>query len=100
MVHDPARPRGPATVPNSYILTVAQDASFFDMVKEVDALIKSEGREKDVKWSNKFTEIGVAMLKCDDEFAAKLKQLPYVGAVEKENFVYPAKKKSPGGPRI
>ncbi|MBL8711357.1 MAG: hypothetical protein JNM12_00540 [Alphaproteobacteria bacterium] len=100
MVHDPARPRGPATVPNSYVITAAQDANFFDMVAEVDKLIKAEGREADVKWGNKFTMIGVAMLTCDDAFAAKIKTLPYVGGVEKENHVYPAKKKSPGGPRI
>lgn len=100
MVYDPGRPRGPATVPNSYVLTTAQDASFFDMVAEVDKLIKAEGRQADVKWGNKFTEIGVAMLTCDDAFAAKVKTLPYVGSIDKEHNAYPARKKSPGGPRI
>ncbi|HYD17721.1 MAG TPA: hypothetical protein VEF76_04495 [Patescibacteria group bacterium] len=99
MVYDPSRPKGPATVPNSYILTAAKDDGFDDMVRAVDALIKSEGRESDVQWTSQLTFIGVGVIKCDDAFAAKLKTLPSVGSVEKENFVYPAKKK-PGGPRL
>ena len=99
MVFDPKRPKGPTTVPNSYILTTAADANFHDMVKEVDALVKKEGREKDVTWGNKMSTIGVAMLKCDDAFAAKVKALPYVGSVEKEHIAHIQKKKH-GGPSL
>lgn len=97
MVYRPGKPRGPSTVPNSYILTTAADASFNDMVKEVDALIKKEGREKDVQWGNKMANIGVANLHCDAEFAAKVKTLPHVGSVEQEHRLYPAKKRPGSG---
>lgn len=99
MVYEPGRRKGPTTVPNSYILTTAADASFFDMVREVEALIKREGREGDVQFKNKMTAIGVAVLQCDDAFAEKVKGLPLVGSIEKEHIVH-AQKKRPGGPRI
>lgn len=49
-----------------------------------------------MKWSNKFTEIGAAMLKCDDEFAAKLKQAALCrgGREKKTSCIRP--RKSPG----
>lgn len=100
MVYDPKRPRGPSTVPNSYILTTTVDANFYDMIKEVDALIKKEGREKDVQWGNKMEAIGVALLHCDAEFAAKVKSLAHVGSIEPEHRMHIQKKKKFGGPSI
>lgn len=97
MVFKPGQPRGPATVPNSFIVSVAADANFNDMVSEIDALIKKEGREKDVTWGNKMASIGVGVLNCDDDFAAKVKKLPYVGAIEPNHRVYIQKNK-PRGP--
>lgn len=97
MVYDPKRPRGPATEPKSYIVSVAADANFNDMVSEIDALIKREGRGNDVSWANKMVNIGVGVLNCDDDFAAKVKNLPYVGAVEPNHRLYIQKNK-PRGP--
>jgi hypothetical protein len=99
MVYEPGKRKGPSVVKDSYILTTAADASFFDMVKEVEGLIKKEGKEGEFQIKNKMTAIGLVFIHCDADFAEKLKHLPYVGSVEQEHIAY-AQKKRPGGPGI
>jgi hypothetical protein len=99
MVYEPGKHQSGRPIANSYVLTTAQDASFYDMVKEVEALIKKEGREGDVSFTNKMVAIGTAFLHCDAAFAEKVKHLPYVGSVNQEHTVH-AQQKRPGGPAI
>lgn len=89
MVFNPkSRPQGPTAVPNSYILVSSKPDNFDDMVKEVDALIKSEGRENDVKWTSQLSTIGIGIVNCDKAFADLLKKLPTVGSVEPEHTAH------------
>jgi hypothetical protein len=97
MVYEPGKHHATGPIANSYILTTAKDANFYDMVREVEALIKKEGRESEFKFTSKMAAIGTAALHCDAAFAEKVKHLPYVGSVSQDNTVH-AQKKRPGPP--
>ena len=89
MVFNPkSRPPRPNTIPDSYILVSSKPDNFDDMVKEVDALIKADGRENDVKWTSQLSTIGIGIIHCDKAFAEKLKKLPTVGSVEPEHTAH------------
>ena len=106
MVYEPGKHRSARPIANSYILTTAQDANFYDMVREVDALIKKESRESEFGFTNKMVAIGTACLHCDAAFAEQVKHLPYVGSIRQERTVHIQKmrpggqKTRPGGPAL
>lgn len=86
MVYDPSRPPSPpSTVPNSFVLVSSRPDNFDDMVRDVDVLIRSEGRSKDVQWAEKLRAVSIAIIHCDADFAVKIRKLPSVGSVEPEH---------------
>ena len=91
MVH-PFNPKTPMTVPNSYVVTAKGD--FTALLDEVAGLAAREGNF-DIKCDGR-PDINTLFIKCDSDFAEKLKELPHVGCVESARRIIYMNKPAPG----
>jgi hypothetical protein len=80
-------------VPNSYIVMKADSADVDAMVRDIEALIKSEKKESDFRIVGKSSGLGAVLLECDADFVAKLRWLRSVEDVEQNVTVSPGIKR-------
>lgn len=117
MVYKPGQKPRPKFIPERYNVTAniegkpvtdngisktfsaaAMKKSTNKMVADIEALIKTEGRDpKKVCVRGSIEKYGIAEVECDAAFAEKMKALPSVKTVAKSVAYYKANR--PGGPR-
>jgi hypothetical protein len=108
MVYRPGHPRGPSHDPNKWIVRTKDwlefnrnpeqvKASTQRLLKEIEDLIKAEGRAETAIVRSVTEDMGMIRVDCDPAFGRRLGDLPSAEGSEWVVYRYPMGR--PGGPR-